>query len=368
MQFDPSHRLRLHRPVIMECTLTSEALQIRWPTKLKGLILGVGLITTAVLGGAALSKGPGSNPPGAGEARIAGQSTQASVWQPRAGLIQSPIWPADAPDNKGLAQKAENVLTVVAPEALVGGVSQAVFDVSQPTMTIFPPTVPGNGTAIVVFPGGGFKGVAITIEGTEICDWIASRGMTCVLSKYRVPKTGHHYDAACDCGITPRIPRALQDAQRTIRLVRARAKELNINPNKIGAMGFSAGGYLVVQASNVFAPAYKPVDEVDKASSRPDFAVAFFPGHICRDGDRLDPGLNVTPQAPPTFLLQAWDDPVNPVCNSTLYARELDAHGVSAEIHLFASGGHAFGLRRKRSPDSAWPPLLENWLNEIGMR
>ena len=161
--------------------------------------------------------------------------------------------------------------------------------------------------------------------------------------------------------------RALQDAQRTIRLTRAKAKELNVDPAKIGVMGFSAGGYLVAQTSNILEPAYKPVDDIDQVSSRPDFAIAFFPGHLCRPGDRLDPGIKVTAKTPPTFLLQAWGDPVDPICNSTLYARALDLAGVPTEVHLFAKGGHAFALRRPQSPDTVWPALLENWLRGIGI-
>jgi acetyl esterase/lipase len=207
------------------------------------------------------------------------------------------------------------------------------------------------------------------LEGTEICDWMTAKGITCVLLKYRVPKSDDYWDKDCDCHVTPKVPRALQDAQRTVRLVRARAKELNLDPNKIGVIGFSAGGYLVAQTSNIFEPTYKPVDAVDKLSSRPDFAVALYPGHLCRpeSGNTLDPGIHVTKQTPPTFLLQAWDDPVDEICNSTVYARALDDAGVPAEVHLFAKGGHAFGLRRKEHPVSLWPSLVENWLKEIGI-
>ena len=143
------------------------------------------------------------------------------------------------------------------------------------------------------------------------------------------------------------------------------AKELNLDPKKIGVMGFSAGGYLVAQTSNILDAKYKPVDAIDTLSSRPDFAIAFFPGHICRDGKTFDPGLHVTNKTPPTFLLQAWDDPTNRLCNSTFYARALDKAGVPSEVHLFATGGHAFGLRRNHSPDTVWPALLENWLRDI---
>ncbi|MYM92924.1 alpha/beta hydrolase fold domain-containing protein [Rugamonas sp. FT81W] len=234
-------------------------------------------------------------------------------------------------------------------------------------MTVYAPKGQNTGAAIVVFPGGGFRVLAMDLEGTEICDWLTSRGITCVLLKYRVPGGNHYYDEKCNCHITPKVPRALQDAQRTIKLVRSRAKELNIHPDKIGVIGFSAGGYLVAQTSNIFAPAYKPVDAADKLSSRPDFAIALYPGHLCRAGGTLEPSIRVTAKTPPTFLLQAWDDPVDPICNSTLYARALNQAGVPAEVHLFARGGHAFGLRDKDHPISSWPALVENWLKDIGM-
>lgn len=132
-------------------------------------------------------------------------------------------------------------------------------------------------------------------------------------------------------------------------------------------MGFSAGGYLVAQTSTMFKPAYQPLDAVDRLSSRPDFAIALYPGHLCRAGGKLDPTIRVTRQTPPTFLLQAWDDTVDDICNSTLYARALQQAGVPAEVHLFAKGGHAFGLRDKEQPISSWPSLVENWLNDIGV-
>jgi len=209
--------------------------------------------------------------------------------------------------------------------------------------------------------------LAMDLEGTEICDWMTAKGMTCFLLKYRVPNSDHYWDKDCRCHITPKVPRALQDAQRTIRLVRARAKELNLDPNKIGVIGFSAGGYLVAQTSNIFESTYKLVDDADTLSSRPDFAVALYPGHLCRSGATLDPGIHVTKQTPPTFLLQAWDDPVDEICNSTVYARALDDAGVQAEVHLFAKGRHAFGLRRTEHPVAMWPSLVENWLKEIGI-
>ena len=126
-----------------------------------------------------------------------------------------------------------------------------------------------------------------------------------------------------------------------IRSVRSKATELNIDPEKIGVIGFSAGGYLVAQTSNIFKSSYSHIDAVDKISSRPNFAIVLYPGHLCRAGDKFDPTIKVTNKTSPTFLLQAWDDPIDKICNSTLYARELNNAGVPTEVHLFAKGGHA---------------------------
>lgn len=293
--------------------------------------------------------------------------TTVGVWQAPAGLKQIPLWPGDVPDMKGNTQPPESVLTADTPNAIGGTKSQAVFDVTVPTLTVFPPKGKSTGIAMIVFPGGGFRAVVLTLEGTEICDWLTAKGVTCVLVKYRVPGGNHWWNAACKCHETPKVPRALQDAQRSIRLVRSMAGELKIDPNKIGVIGFSAGGYLVAQTSNIFKPSYKPVDEIDKISSRPDFAVALYPGHICRAGGKLDPKLPISKQAPPTFLLQAWDDPVDEVCNSTMYARALDQAGVATEVHLFAKGGHAFALRKNEHPVVVWPSLVEGWLKDMGI-
>jgi acetyl esterase/lipase len=286
---------------------------------------------------------------------------RAEGWQPSPGHVQDPIWPGAAPDAI-LHPKPESVGP---PEGRDWW--PRANDVSQPTMTVYAAKGRNTGAAVVVFPGGGFKFLAMDLEGTEICEWLTSRGITCILSKYRVPNSNHYWDEDCKCHITPDVPRALQDAQRTIKLVRSRSKELHLDANKIGVIGFSAGGYLVAQTSNIFKPTYKAVDAIDELSSRPDFAVALYPGHLCRAGGALDPSIRVTKQTPPTFLLQAWDDPVDAICNSTVYARALDQAGVPAEIHLFARGGHAFGLRAKGQRVSSWPSLVEAWLEEIGI-
>jgi acetyl esterase/lipase len=331
------------------------------------LACAVGLSALAAAGMPKSAAGPVQTPSPAASGRAQAKVTRVGVWHPPSGLKQIPLWPNGAPDMAGVTQPPESVLTAQTPEAIGGDTSEAVFDVTAPTMTIFPPKGMNTGVAMVVFPGGGFKALAMTIEGTEICDWLTSRGVTCILSKYRVPNGNHYWDDSCRCHITPKIPRALQDAQRTIRLVRAQAQALHVDPHKIGVMGFSAGGYLVAQTSNIFAASYRPVDAIDEVSSRPDFAIAAYPGHLCRAGATLDPTIHVTKQTPPTFLLQAWDDPVDEICNSTVYARALDAAGVPAEVHLFAKGGHAFGLRRTAHPVAIWSSLVENWLKDTGI-
>ena len=227
-------------------------------------------------------------------------TAHADTWQPSSGHAQLAIWPGPIPE------AIHNPQAETVAQATGHGGWLQITDVSNPTMTVYPPMGSNTGAAVVVFPGGGFRVLAIDLEGTEICDWLTSRGITCILSKYRVPGGNDYWDEKCNCRIMPKIARALQDAQRTIRLVRSKAKELNLNPNKIGVMGFSAGGYLVAQTSNIVAPAYRPIDAIDKLSSRPDFAVALYPGHLCRSGS-FESSIHVTKETPPTFLLQAWD-------------------------------------------------------------
>lgn len=290
--------------------------------------------------------------------RAAGPAAEG--WPSPPGTQQWPIWPREAPDQPVAPAARESMSRV---DRVPGRAYTAIANVATPTMTVFRPRTRRSDAAIVVFPGGGFRILAIDIEGTEICDWVTRNGMTCVLLKYRVPGSNHYWDDALARHVTPRVPFALQDAQRTIRLVRSRARALEIDPRKVGVIGFSAGGYLVAQVSNTAGDSYRPVDAADALGSRPDFAIALYPGHLCRDG-ALDPGLRVaTP--PPTFLLQAWDDPVDPICNGTLYANALAQAGAAAEVHLFARGGHAFGLRDTHTAIDAWPALVLRWLGTI---
>jgi acetyl esterase/lipase len=255
------------------------------------------------------------------------------------------------------------VVDAAGNKKLVGGKPWVYVDkVSQPTMTVYSPQGRNTGAAAVVFPGGGYNILAIDLEGTEVCDWLTSKGITCVLLKYRVPcvKVGPYRDC----------PTALEDAQRTVGLVRFKAAQWHIDPQKIGVLGFSAGGHMVVAMSTHFEKRlYPAVDAADKESCRPDFAVALYPGHLAvsEKDFALNPDIQVTSRTPPTFLLQATDDPVDPVENSLVYYSALRKAGVPAEMHLYVKGGHAFGLRPTESPITRWPQLVETWLAAIGM-
>lgn len=294
-------------------------------------------------------------------------SAQKLDWQPSAGHTQVPIWPDTPPDAQPVKEK-EFALSSGTKFLIAGKPATEVDNVTQPTMTIYSPKGKNTGTAVIVFPGGGFYVLAIDLEGTEACDWLTSRGITCVLLKYRVPDSGPHDDAGHQK--YPKAPMALEDAQRTMRLIRFHAAEYHIDPHKIGVLGFSAGGYLVADISTNYGElVYPVVDEADKLSCRPDFAAALYPGHLqaSHDGLGLNPKIPVTHETPPTFLVQAQDDHVDNVNDALVYYIALKRAGVPVEMHLYAQGGHAFGLRRTKMPITAWPDLMETWLRTIGM-
>jgi len=294
---------------------------------------------------------------------------QKFVWQPSQGHTQVPIWPSGKIPDLQVLKEPEFALTS-GPDALVAGKPATEVDnVSRPTMTVYSPSGKNTGVTVVVFPGGGYYVLAIDLEGTEACDWLTSRGITCVLLKYRVPDSGPHGDGT---GIQkyPAFPTALEDAQRTIRLIRFNAARYNINPGKVGVLGFSAGGYLVADISTNFDKRlYSPVDAADKLSSRPNFAIALYPGHLSISRTELGftTRIPVSRQTPPTFLLQAEDDHVDNVKDSLVYYIALKNAGVPVEMHLYAQGGHGFGLRKTDQAITEWPSLVERWLRTIRM-
>ena len=285
-------------------------------------------------------------------------SAQTNVWQPSPGHIQIPIWPGMVPDAQPVPGP-EYVTNTIAPKGMP---LVWVCNVSQPTMTVYSPQGTNNGVAMVVFPGGGYNALAMDLEGTEICDWLTSNGITAVLLKYRVPTPIREPYGASRM--------ALDDAQRTLSLVRFHAAEWQIDPHKIGVIGFSAGGHMVAATSTRFDKrSYPAVDAADKESCRPDFAIACYPGHLWGGDDdlQLNPNVPVTGNTPPTFLLQAEDDHVDGVEQSLVYYLGLKKAGVPVEMHLYAQGGHGFGLRPSKFPISRWPQLAETWLGTIGM-
>lgn len=290
------------------------------------------------------------------------------VWQPSADHTQIPIWPAGKMPDALHDPTQESFETVTEP--LVAGKSWTeVLNVSQPTMTVYSPSGKNSGAAVIVFPGGGFSILAIDLEGTEACHWLTSKGITCILLKYRVPDSGPAWHDSCHCNIHPKAPTALEDAQRTLGLVRLNAAKWHIDPNKIGVMGFSAGGYMVAEISTHFNKrAYTPIDAADKESCRPDFAMALYPGHMQATDKQfiLNPAIHFTKETPPTFIVQAEDDPEDNINNSLLYYIGLKNAGVPVEMHLYAVGGHAFGLRPTQYPITHWPELATIWLNSIG--
>ncbi|HXV16491.1 MAG TPA: alpha/beta hydrolase [Gemmatimonadaceae bacterium] len=293
---------------------------------------------------------------------------QKTKWQPSPGHTQIAIWPGTPPN----AQPGPDTEIVTTHTGLVGGKPWKYIQyVSRPTITVYSPRGANTGAAMLVFPGGGYQILAIDLEGTEICDWLTSRGITCVLLKYRVPKTGPSWQPDCRCQINPKPAPAVQDAQRAIGLVRLHAAEWHIDPHKIGVIGFSAGGHLVAAVSNDYQRRfYRPIDAADQQSSRPDFAVAIYPGHLwapARGKMAFNPDIHVTRNTSPTFLLQAETDSIDNVNQALVYYTALKDANVPVEMHLYTNGGHAFGLRHTKDPITEWPQLVEKWLRTIGI-
>jgi acetyl esterase/lipase len=288
-------------------------------------------------------------------------------WQPTPGHTQFPIWPGAVPDARPM-KEPETVKVTGTDEYVAGKPWLYVEHVAQPTMTVYSPQGKSTGAAVIVFPGGGYEILAIDLEGTEVCDWLVQKGVTCVLLKYRVPapRSAPHW------GAYPQSPIALEDAQRAISLLRSRAAQWRIDPHKIGVLGFSAGGHLAIATSVHFDKRlYAQVDAADKESCRPDFVVALYPGHLSRKEGTLDlnPDIasRITAQTPPTFLLQNENDKVDSIWDSLSYYAALVKANVPVEFHSYAEGGHAFGLRRTQNPATAWPNLVETWLHTIRM-
>jgi acetyl esterase/lipase len=231
---------------------------------------------------------------------------------------------------------------------------QRLTNVAKPTLTIYHPAKEKDtGAAILICPGGGYSILAWNLEGTEVAEWLNGIGVTGIILKYRVPKRPDQ----------PNFLPPLQDAQRAMSLVRSKAADWGIDPKRIGMLGFSAGGNLTARACTGYEKrSYETIDDVDQVSCRPDFGVLLYPAWLVKDKtEELIPELVVNKQTPPMFFVHAGNDGIS-AANSAVMYLALKRAGVPAELHVFSTGGHGFGLRPTTQPVSAWPKRCEDWL------
>jgi acetyl esterase/lipase len=271
-----------------------------------------------------------------------------------------PLWPGTPPGTPNVATGQQEQDTTKPTDNMIAGKRVArIGFVSKPTLAFYPaPAAKNTGAAVVVFPGGGYQILAYDLEGTEVCDWLNRIGVNCVLVKYRVPNAGPF----------PKYTQDLADAQRAVRLVRQHATEWQIDRHRVGVLGFSAGGHLVaVLGAHASDPVYPPIDVADKLDARPDFTLLIYPGTLeLDDTHNLRPEVKPVALTPPSFLVQAEDDPVK-VENAWVYYEALKQAKIPAEMHLFANGGHGYGLRATRLPITHWPDLAATWLHTLGI-
>ena len=268
------------------------------------------------------------------------------------------LWPETAPGEKG-DLGAEKDMTKSTDALVAGKRVIRLGNVSKPTISIYPAARrKDTGATVLVIPGGGYHILAFDLEGTEVCEWLNSIGVTAVLLKYRVPaQMGSARQAA-----------PLQDAQRAMGLLRARSKELGLDPERIGAVGFSAGGHLVAALSSAKERAYPVVDASDSGNYRPDFNIVIHPGYLVikEESDKISPEVQVSTNHPPTFLAMTQDDPVR-VENAVFYYMALKRAGVPSELHTYPTGGHGYGLRRTEHYVTTWPDRAEDWMRSRGL-
>jgi acetyl esterase/lipase len=267
------------------------------------------------------------------------------------------LWPGKPPGDENKTLPPEHDTTTDKDRPVAGRRVIRIGDVADPEMTVYAPeTAKRNGTAVLVCPGGGYDILAYDLEGSEVCAWLNSLGVTAVLLKYRVPPRA-----------MTRYMAPLQDAQRAVGLLRSRAKELGIDPQRLGVLGFSAGGNLAVMLSTTPKRVYPKIDDADRVSCRPDFSILIYPAYLVdkEHNDNLMPEIHVTQETPPTFIVMTEDDPVRVEGALHYYKALRDAH-VPAEMHLYAKGGHGYGLRRTEMPVTTWPDRAADWLKASG--
>jgi acetyl esterase/lipase len=284
---------------------------------------------------------------------------QKPAWAPAPSHQTLDLWPAGPPGNPP-SRGPERDSAGPGDPPMGGKPVIRLTDVSNPTITVYqPPDKLHTGAAVLVLPGGSYKVLAIDKEGTEICDWLNSIGVTAILLKYRVP----------DAGPYPLYKTAYEDGERAVGLVREHAAEWRIDPNRIGVLGFSAGAHLAAVLSNLCAQRiYPAVDAADQLPCRPNFAVIIYPGWLGSPQDPLapNPAIPIDPNGPPAFIVQAENDPVH-VENSLSYFLALKKANIPVEMHIYAEGGHGYGMRPIGKPIVGWPALAAKWFKTIGM-
>ena len=274
------------------------------------------------------------------------------------------LWPGKPPGDVGIPgeEKFLDLKVGGKPYEVGGKPTQWKTNVSRPTLTVFPaPKEKDTGISMLICPGGGYHNLGWDVEGEEIAAWLNSIGMTGILLKYRCPRRPGDVK-----GEPPLGP--LKDAQRAVSLVRSRAKEWNLDSKKIGIVGFSAGGHLSgATAANHARRSYEPIDEIDQVSCRPDFAVMLYSGYF-KVKDGLSPTIpEDAAGTPPLLIFHATDDKVSDVEHSITMYLAMKKAGVSAELHVYATGGHGFGVRKIGHPCDTWTDRCVEWMRNQGI-
>jgi acetyl esterase/lipase len=275
------------------------------------------------------------------------------------------LWLGPAPDETGTIGPEKVLLSpkLTRKQVEVTEPTRMVTNVTDPTLTIYRPAKDKDtGTAILICPGGGYWNLYWQLEGEEVATWLNSLGVTGIILKYRVPRRPGE-------DRTAPARRPLQDAQRAVSLVRSKAREWGIDPQRIGMVGFSAGGHLAIATATSFAQrTYPPNDAIDQISCRPNFAILVYPGYLkVKDKDELAPWLHIPADTPPVFLAHGGDDIISPPEHSVVLYRALKRAGVAAELHIYATATHDFGVRPSDQPCSTWTQACTHWLRNQGL-
>ena len=269
------------------------------------------------------------------------------------------LWPDEVPGDVEIAGREKSRIH----DSRFVGNTLLITNVTRPSLTIhLPPAETNTGTAMLICPGGGYWDLFWELEGEEVAAWLNSRGITAIILKYRVPRRPGDKPGAPPSG-------PLSDAQRAVRMVRAHASEWHIEPDRIGVVGFSAGGHLALATATGFGDRkYRQIDAIDNVSCRPDFAVLCYSGYL-KDGDRdqVSEGIAIPADTPPVFLTHASDDSESDVAHSVIAYLGLHRAGVPVELHVYASGEHDFGVRRDGKLPSSWPQLCLDWMHSMGL-